>query len=222
MAAEKTLLNQVELYEVEEIAQLVGASAATIRKCIVDGRLRAQRIGRKWKVTRENALSFLNGGDAGRSEDWKDGSMEPSSPAVVQPSNLPAVQSAGETEAASQTQLLFLKPEDLDRLVSALAIHVERIERLSERRETELRDLVERLSDENEALKDEVRELRDEHREGVREAAQKILDELNSAERVETERFRFRWIQDQLMALSQAAQPIEMGAERRRWWPFGK
>lgn len=223
---DKSLFHQLELYDLDDLAQLAGVRAASLRQCIREGRLRATRIGRKWKVTRENALAFLNGESRSGRELPNNGSAETperdsralsAARPEVAPTAL-ATGPAGATAPGSPPQLLFLKPEDLDRLVSALAVHVERIERLSEQRDTELRVLVARLDNENARLRQELTAQRTEQMELLRSMTTQILTELASPDRAETERLRFRWLQDQLTALHQAAAP-ERAPRRRSWWP---
>ncbi len=215
----KSLLSELEIYDLDELAAVAGVSVATLRQCVRAGRLRATRLGRKWKVTRENAMAFLNGAN-----DDNPRSLIPRSTRQAETATMVApralAMSYEPSSAPAAGQLLFLKPDDLDRLVAGLAIHVERIERLSERRENELRSLVESLAQENADLRGDLTALRSELAAAIHFATEQIMAEVSSADRVETERLRFRWLQDQLIALGRGA---EARIERKRGrWPWSR
>ncbi len=50
----------IEIYTLEEIAQLLQVTRRTIYTWVKDGKLKAFKVGRGWRVTREELDAFLN------------------------------------------------------------------------------------------------------------------------------------------------------------------
>ena len=51
----------VKVYSLIEVSKLLDITYPTVRKYVKEGRLRSQRVGRKYLVTGESIRSFLNG-----------------------------------------------------------------------------------------------------------------------------------------------------------------
>lgn len=51
----------IVLYTVPEVCEILGISRRTCLTYIYDGRLKAQKIGGKWKVSKENLERYMNG-----------------------------------------------------------------------------------------------------------------------------------------------------------------
>lgn len=51
----------VVMYDVKETAQILGVTTRTIMNYIKDGKIKAQKVGGKWKISKENLESFCNG-----------------------------------------------------------------------------------------------------------------------------------------------------------------
>ena len=56
------VFDDIELLKVEDIAKALGAHVITIRRYIRSGRLKAQKVGRNYYVSKENFKDFINGG----------------------------------------------------------------------------------------------------------------------------------------------------------------
>jgi excisionase family DNA binding protein len=50
-----------KIYELEELAEILKVTRRTLYNCIKDGRLKANKIGKTWRVTEENLDRFING-----------------------------------------------------------------------------------------------------------------------------------------------------------------
>ena len=50
-------------YTVEQIAEMIGMHPKTIQRYIREGRLRAQKIGKAWRVTGHDLSTFIEGTD---------------------------------------------------------------------------------------------------------------------------------------------------------------
>jgi excisionase family DNA binding protein len=121
-------------------------------------------------------------------------------------------------------QLLFMKPGDVDALVSSLAAHTKRIEESAAERDRQISGLVEGLQEENRRLRHTVEEVREETRRAAREMTDEIVAKVLDPRRDEQDRIRFTWLRgrmdevagrmDQLLASEPAA---ETG---RPWWRF--
>ena len=51
----------VKVYSLIEVSELLNITYPTVRKYVNEGKLRSQRVGRKYLVTDESIRSFLNG-----------------------------------------------------------------------------------------------------------------------------------------------------------------
>jgi len=54
-------VEDIKLYSVNELSELLGVTEVTLRGYIKTGRLKAQKLGGKWHVTNENLKEFLSG-----------------------------------------------------------------------------------------------------------------------------------------------------------------
>jgi excisionase family DNA binding protein len=52
---------ELEIYSVPELSQLLSLHPVTIRNYIRGGRIRAQKVGRSWRISSDNLKEFLNG-----------------------------------------------------------------------------------------------------------------------------------------------------------------
>lgn len=50
-----------KVYELNEIATHLKVTRRTLYNCIKDGRLKANKIGKHWKVTEDNLKVFIEG-----------------------------------------------------------------------------------------------------------------------------------------------------------------
>jgi len=53
-------LNNITLYELQEVAEKLKVGIRTLREYIKTGRLKAKRIGRSYKVTESELLRFID------------------------------------------------------------------------------------------------------------------------------------------------------------------
>ena len=49
-------------YEIEDIVKMLKLTRRTIYNYIKDGKLKAFKVGREWRITETALLEFLNGG----------------------------------------------------------------------------------------------------------------------------------------------------------------
>ena len=59
------VFGDIELLKVEDIAKALRTHVITIRRYIRSGRLKAQKVGRNYYVSKENFKDFINGGGRG-------------------------------------------------------------------------------------------------------------------------------------------------------------
>ncbi len=55
------IVEDIKLYSVKELSELLGVTKAAILGYIKDGRLKAQMLGGKWVVANDNLKEFLTG-----------------------------------------------------------------------------------------------------------------------------------------------------------------
>ena len=60
-----------KVYPLQDVARTVGVSYRTLLQYVKDKRLRAVKIGGRWKVSEENLRRFINGEDDERAEQEK-------------------------------------------------------------------------------------------------------------------------------------------------------
>lgn len=53
--------NDLKLYTLEEVSEIVGVTVRTLYKYINDGRLKAVKMGNKWQVSHKNLKDFIEG-----------------------------------------------------------------------------------------------------------------------------------------------------------------
>lgn len=51
----------VVMYDLKETASILGVTTRTVLNYIYEGKLKGQKIGGKWKVSKENLEKFCNG-----------------------------------------------------------------------------------------------------------------------------------------------------------------
>lgn len=56
----KTILN-VNLYTVQEAAEILHVTERTVRAYLKSGKLRGQKIGKDWHISEPNILAFVHG-----------------------------------------------------------------------------------------------------------------------------------------------------------------
>ena len=54
-------IENLKLYTLSELQPILNVSYRTLQNYIKDGRLKAAKIGGKWKVTESNLMKFING-----------------------------------------------------------------------------------------------------------------------------------------------------------------
>lgn len=54
-------IENLKLYTLSELQPILKVSYRTLQNYIKDGRLKAAKIGGKWKVTESNLMKFING-----------------------------------------------------------------------------------------------------------------------------------------------------------------
>lgn len=52
-----------KLYTVEDLVSMLNISDRTVRAYLREGKIKARKIGLRWRVTEENLKKFLEGGD---------------------------------------------------------------------------------------------------------------------------------------------------------------
>lgn len=54
--------NELKVYSLEEIAEIIGVTKRTMYTYVKDGKLKAVKIGKNWRVSYENLKEFLDKG----------------------------------------------------------------------------------------------------------------------------------------------------------------
>ena len=54
-------LESIPLYTLKDLAKLLEVTERTLHTYVKDGKLKAVKIGGKWKVTQDNLQKFING-----------------------------------------------------------------------------------------------------------------------------------------------------------------
>lgn len=54
-------IDGLKLYTLTEVEPIIGVTHRTLLSYVKDGKLKANKVGGKWKVTEESLKSFLNG-----------------------------------------------------------------------------------------------------------------------------------------------------------------
>ena len=54
-------LQKIRMYTLKEIVEISGVSYRTLQNYVKDGKIKAAKIGNKWRVTEDNLRAFLNG-----------------------------------------------------------------------------------------------------------------------------------------------------------------
>lgn len=54
-------LNNFKVYSLTEIEPVLGVTHRTLLQYVKDGKLKAVKIGGKWKISEENLRAFING-----------------------------------------------------------------------------------------------------------------------------------------------------------------
>ena len=56
-------LEAYKLFTLTELEEILGVTHRTLLEYVKQGKLKARKIGGKWKVTEENLKAFINGED---------------------------------------------------------------------------------------------------------------------------------------------------------------
>jgi len=62
MTTIKLMGGEIELLKVEDLAKALNCNMETIRRYIRQGKIKAQKIGRRYYVSKDNLKTFANGG----------------------------------------------------------------------------------------------------------------------------------------------------------------
>lgn len=54
-------LSEIRLYTLTELESVLGVTHRTLQGYVKDGKLKAVKLGGKWKVTEQNLVDFING-----------------------------------------------------------------------------------------------------------------------------------------------------------------
>lgn len=55
-------MNEIKIYSIEEVAEILKISRRTIYTYLKEGKLVAVKIGKYWRVTQENLEAFISNG----------------------------------------------------------------------------------------------------------------------------------------------------------------
>jgi len=61
MMNKEETLQSIKLYTLTELEEVLGVTHRTLLNYVKEGKLKAVKIGGKWKVTEENLRAFING-----------------------------------------------------------------------------------------------------------------------------------------------------------------
>ena len=61
MTTVKFFNGEIELLKAEDVAKVIGCNTETIRRYIRTGKIKAQKIGRRYYVSKDNFKAFANG-----------------------------------------------------------------------------------------------------------------------------------------------------------------
>lgn len=61
--ANAAALEKIRLYTLTELEPVLGVTHRTLQTYVKTGRLKAVKIGHRWRVTQENLDAFLNGAE---------------------------------------------------------------------------------------------------------------------------------------------------------------
>lgn len=54
-------VSEIKLYTLEELTDMLNVTVYTLRNYVKSGKLKAAKIGGKWRVSEENLKKFVNG-----------------------------------------------------------------------------------------------------------------------------------------------------------------
>lgn len=54
-------METIKLYTLKELESILGVTNRTLQTYVKTGKIKAAKVGGKWKVTEANLLKFLNG-----------------------------------------------------------------------------------------------------------------------------------------------------------------
>jgi excisionase family DNA binding protein len=61
MKSKKETLESIKLFTLVELEEVIGVTHRTLLTYVKSGKLKAVKVGGKWKVSEENLKSFING-----------------------------------------------------------------------------------------------------------------------------------------------------------------
>lgn len=56
-------IQNLKVYTLTEIEDIIGVTHRTLLQYVYDGKLKAKKVGGKWRITAENLQAFVNGED---------------------------------------------------------------------------------------------------------------------------------------------------------------
>lgn len=59
--AKREALNAIKLFTLTELEEVLGVTHRTLLNYVKEGRLKAVKVGGKWKVSEANLKAFING-----------------------------------------------------------------------------------------------------------------------------------------------------------------
>ena len=57
----KDIIDAIKLFELTELEEALGVTHRTLLEYVRTGKLKAVKVGGKWKVSEANLMSFING-----------------------------------------------------------------------------------------------------------------------------------------------------------------
>jgi excisionase family DNA binding protein len=55
----------INVYDIKEVAEMLGVTAVTVHRYIKNGTLDARKLGGRWHITEETIRSFIGGAEKG-------------------------------------------------------------------------------------------------------------------------------------------------------------
>ena len=65
-------MEEIKLYTSHDVAEMLGTTPRTVWTYIKDGRLKARKVGRAWKITADSLKAFLDDGQTGKENALKE------------------------------------------------------------------------------------------------------------------------------------------------------
>lgn len=115
----------IQYYSVEQVAELLGLHVRTVRSYAREGRLRATRIGKQYRIAREDLEAFMGGSSAAPAPAGGPGSGTGSAPVAAAVASAGGAAAGGaarrrRTEASTIVEIDGIDRESVTRLVNLL------------------------------------------------------------------------------------------------------